>query len=171
MSEERPSKSQRKRDMHALQDLGAELVELSDEKLDAVDLPELLRDAVAEARRITDFEGRRRQIQYIGKLMRKVDPEPIRAKLTSWQSVSHADTKRFHLIEEWRERLVNDADAANEFVAAYPHADAARVRELVKDVARERAAGRPPKIFRALFRFVSDVVAGSTARDEIIPPR
>src|SRR5256885_5763215 len=91
MSEERPSKSQRKRNMHALQDLGVELVELSDERLAAVDLPEPLREAVAEARRITDFEGRRRQMQYIGKLMREIDPEPIRAKLASWKSVSRAE--------------------------------------------------------------------------------
>src|SRR5437867_9162471 len=100
MSEERPSKSQRKRDMHALQDLGAELIELSDENLAAVDLPELLLEAVSEARRISDFEGRRRQLQYIGKLMREIDPEPIRAKLASWKSVSRGETKRFQLAEE-----------------------------------------------------------------------
>lgn len=158
MSEERPSKSQRKRDMHALQDLGTELVELPEERLADVDLPDLLREAVLEARRIRDFEGRRRQMQYIGKLMRNVDPAPIRAKLDSWRSVSREETKRFQLVEEWRERLLSNDAAIGEFAAAFPAADLARVRELVKDVERERAAGRPPKSFRALFRVLNEVV-------------
>jgi len=161
MSEERPSKSQRKRDMHALQDLGAELVELSEEKLAAVDLPEALRDAVLEARRIRDFEGRRRQLQYIGKLMREVDPEPIRAQLAGWKSVSREETRRFHRVEEWRDRLLADEKAVPEFVAAYPDADAARVRELVREVERERAAGRPPKSYRALFRLINESMGRS----------
>ena len=81
--DKRPSKSQRKKEVHALQDLGVELVALSDERLAALELPERLRDAVMEARRITAREARRRQLQYIGKLMRKVDAEPIRAALAA----------------------------------------------------------------------------------------
>ena len=164
MSDERPSKSQRKRDMHALQELGTELVELSAEKLAAVDLPEALHEAVTEARRITDFEGRRRQMQYIGKLMREVEPEPIRAKLARWKSVSHAETKRFHLAEEWRERLLKEDSAITEFVTTYPHADRERLKNLVKDVHRERAGGRPPKNSRALFRLITEAVARSVSR-------
>ena len=158
MSEDRPSKSQRKRDMHALQDLGGELVELPEERLAAVELPEPLADAIHAARRIRDFEGRRRQLQYIGKLMRSVDAEPIRAKLESWKAGSRSDTARFKLIEEWRERLVAERNALDAFVAAFPHADAARIRGLVEDVHRERAAGRPPKSFRALFRLINETV-------------
>ena len=78
-----PSKSQRKKEVHALQDLGVELVALSDERLAALELPERLRDAVLEARHITAREARRRQLQYIGKLMRQVDAEPIRAALAA----------------------------------------------------------------------------------------
>lgn len=81
--ENRPSKTQRKKQVHELRELGVELVELSDEQLAAIALPELLRDAVMEARRITRFGARRRQLQYIGKLMRHVDPEPIRATLAA----------------------------------------------------------------------------------------
>ena len=78
---EKPSKTQRKRAVHELQDLGAELVELKDDQLAAIDLPEALRDAVMEARRITRFGAKRRQLQYIGKIMRRIDAEPIRAAL------------------------------------------------------------------------------------------
>ena len=78
-----PSKTQRKKEVHALQDLGVELVELSDERLAAIELPESLRDAVEAARRITAREARRRQLQYIGKLMRRVDAGPIRAALAA----------------------------------------------------------------------------------------
>ena len=158
MSEDPPSKSQRKRDMHALQDLGAELVELSPERLAEVDLPELLLEAIDAARRITDFEGRRRQLQYIGKLMRTVDAEPIRAKLESWKSGSRAETARFKRIEHWRERLIADRTAMQAFVAEFPHADAARIRELVEAVHRERGAGRPPKNFRALFKALNELM-------------
>lgn len=161
MSEERPSKSQRKRDMHALQDLGAELVALSDERLAQVDLPEALRDAVTEARRIKDFEGRRRQLQYIGKLMRDIEADPIRKTLESWKSASRAETKRFQLAEEWRDRLMRESDALHEFVRVYGDADAARVQEVVEAAKRERAAGRPPKSYRLLFRLISEAVARS----------
>src|SRR5687767_11447474 len=116
---EGPSKSRRKADAHALQSLGAELVALNRQQLAQVALPELLRDAVEAAQRITAHEGRRRQLQYIGKLMRNVDPAPIRAKIDGYKSVSAEDTARLHLIERWRDRLVEDAAAlkalANEF--------------------------------------------------------
>lgn len=80
---DKPSKTRRKQDMVALQDVGAALVALSAERLAAIDLPDFLRDAVAEARRITGFEARRRQLQYVGKLMRRVDAGPIRAQLAA----------------------------------------------------------------------------------------
>ena len=158
MSEERPSKSQRKRDMHELQALGAELVALPEDRLAAVDLPERLVDAVQQARHIRDFEGRRRQLQYIGKLMRTVDAEPIRAQLESWKSGSRAETARFKRIEHWRERLITDRDALEALFAEFPSADAARIRELVDGVHRERAAARPPKNFRALFKALDALI-------------
>ena len=158
MSEERPSKSQRKRDMHSLQDLGAELVALPEDRLAAVELPELLVDAIEQARRIRDFEGKRRQLQYIGKLMRHVDPDPIRAKLESWKAGSRAETARFKRIEHWRERLIAEQDALQSLVTEFPHADRARIAELVEGVRRERAAARAPKNFRALFRALDDLI-------------
>src|SRR5687767_5223205 len=96
MSDDLPSKTQRKREMHDLQALGAELVELNEQQLASIELPERLLDAVQDARRMTKFEAKRRQLQYIGKLMRNVDPEPIRNRLAAWKAVSTEHTARLH---------------------------------------------------------------------------
>ena len=154
-----PSKSQRKRDSHALQDLGTELVELNDEQLASVELPENLRDAVLEARRLAGkHEARRRQMQYIGKLMRHIDPDPIRASIDAYKAVSREATARLHLLERWRTRLLEDEDALTVFMGEYPHADAARVRQLLRNAGRERAAGQPPKSYRALFQLINETI-------------
>jgi ribosome-associated protein len=159
MTDELPSKSQRKRDMHALQDLGTALVDLSEEQLEKVELPENLRDAVTEARRLAGkHEALRRQMQYIGKLMRHIDPEPIRERIAAYNAVSHEQTARLHLLERWRSRLLEESGALNELMDAYPHADAARVRTLVRNAERERAAGQPPKSFRALFQLLNETI-------------
>jgi ribosome-associated protein len=159
MTEELPSKSQRKREMHALQDLGTALVELNDEQLAAVDLPENLRDAVQEARRLEGkHEARRRQMQYIGKLMRHIDPEPIRASIDAYKAVSREQTARLHMLERWRTRLLEDDTALAALMGAYPHADAARIRVLLRNAERERGAGQPPKSFRALFQLLNETI-------------
>jgi len=155
---ERPSKSQRKRDMEALQKIGAELVELNAAQLAQIELPEFLRDAVAAAQRIRDFEGRRRQLQYIGKLMRKVDPAPIQARLEGWRGSAGAHTALQHLAEHWRERLLGEADAFMSFAAEYPRADLQRLRSLIASIQRDQAAGRAPKNYRALFRTIRMIV-------------
>lgn len=153
-----PSKSQRKRDMTALQDIGAELVGLNDQQLAAIDLPEGLREAVAEARRLRSHEARRRQLQYIGKLMRQVDPAPIREKLDGFRSTSAAETARLHRIERWRERLLDEPGALAEFIAAHPGTDSQQLRTLIRNAAEERARGKPPKHFRALFQMIKAVL-------------
>ena len=166
MSDERPSKTQLKKQMHDLQALGAELVELNDEQLASVELPERLRDAVEDARRMTKFEARRRQLQYIGKIMRDVDPEPIRSRLDAWKSVSRAQTARLHLLERWRTRLIEDETAITELMREYPRADAARLRLLVRHIHRERETGQPPKSYRALFQLLNETIAPGDAGDE-----
>ena len=158
MTGDTPSKTQRKREMHELQELGAELVELSEQQFATIELPEQLRDAVMDARRITRFEARRRQLQYIGKLMRAIDPEPIRAKLDVWKSVSRAQVERLKLIERWRTRLIDDETALALFLAEHPKADAARLSLLAKNVRRESEAGLPPKSYRALFRLLDELI-------------
>ena len=153
MSEvDRPSKTQRKKDVHALQALGEELVALSEDRLSGIDLPERLRDAVMAARRITRFEARRRQLQYIGKLMRGVDPAPIRAALDAWHMQSHGHVALQKRVEAWRARLLADEHAPADLLAEYPGADAAALRALVRDALHERDAHRRPRAYRALYQ-------------------
>lgn len=153
MSHEAPiSKTQRKKTMLALQDLGAQLVTLNDEQLAMIELPEALRDAVSVARRITGFEARRRQLQHIGKLMRGVDAGPIRAALEAWKARSHSHTARLKRIERWRSRLLDEPGALAELLAEHPGADAQRLRTLIRSAGREREAKRPPRSYRALYQ-------------------
>jgi ribosome-associated protein len=156
-----PSKTQRKKQMTDLQDLGAELVELSEERLAALALPDSLRDAVSEARRMTKFEARRRQLQYIGKLMRHVDPEPIRARLDAWKSVSREHIALLHRIERWRERLLAEDTAFALFVGEHPQVDAQQLRTLLRNAQREREMNKPPKNYRALFQLLRETLDGS----------
>src|SRR5215510_2015395 len=114
-TEDRPSKSLRKRESHDLQALGEALIELPQSELDALTLPESLYDAVMLARRITKHGGLYRQKQLIGKLMRKIDAEPIRAALKARRERDRIQTRRFHAIENWRARLIEEVGALAEF--------------------------------------------------------
>jgi ribosome-associated protein len=158
MTDELPSKTQRKRQMHELQDLGAELVSLNDRQLESIQLPERLRDAVMDARHIKQFEARRRQLQYIGKIMRTIDAEPIRERVAAYRAVSRAQTARLHLIERWRARLLEDPDALTAFLNEHPSADATQLRLLIRSALRERESDRPPKSFRALFQLLNETL-------------
>ena len=153
--EVKPSKSQRKRDMHALQDLGERLVDLPTERLSRLDLPEELRSAVREARRITSHEGRRRQMQYIGRLMRSIDPEPIREAIAALDGRSAAEIARHHRLERLRARLLADEGVLAELGG--PGADLQRLRQLRRNALKEQAEGRPPRAFRELFRLLRDL--------------
>jgi ribosome-associated protein len=164
--EEKPSKTQRKREMHELQALGARLVELNSEQLAAVSLPEDLRDAVEQFRRMTKREARRRQIQYIGRLMRSVDPGPIREKLKVWDGISAEHTAQQHRVERWRERLLEDEAAVNELVRIHPRIDAKRLRTLARRARAERSAGAPPRAYRELFRALREIVVDSAHEDD-----
>ncbi len=152
MSDEAPiSKTQRKKAVHLLQALGEELIELNDDQLTAIELPEALREAVMAARRITKFEARRRQLQYIGKLMRRVEVEPIRAALDAMLARSRRQIAAHKRIEAWRERLLAGPGALDELLAEYPGADAQRLRTLVSGALRERDAGSPPRSYREIY--------------------
>ena len=170
-----PSKSQLKRDMDALQGIGAELVELNARQLETVELPEALRDAVIAAQGMKKNEARRRQLQYIGKLMRQVDPAPIRARLDAFLSVSAEHTAQLHHIERWRDRLIAEPLAVSEFISTYPEADSQQLRTLIRNIADERSRNKPPKHYRALFQMIRGLVearhaaSGSTADDEAAP--
>ncbi|MDP2241155.1 MAG: ribosome biogenesis factor YjgA [Burkholderiales bacterium] len=153
-----PSKSQRKRQMTELQDMGAELLDLSVHQLAQIELPDNLYDAVIDARQITKFEARRRQLQYIGKLMRTIDPEPIRAQLDLWKNTSDEHKAWLHHIERWRDRLLVDETALNELVGAHPQADIQQLRTLIRNTLRERELNKPPKSYRALFQMLRELM-------------
>ena len=151
-TEESPSKTRRKQQMLELQELGVELVSLDDDVLTALDLPDALRDAVTEARRITKHEARRRQLQYIGKLMRQVDPGPIRALLAERRARARGQTAVFRRVEAWRDRLLNDPNSLAQLLAECPAADASRLQSLVESARRERSEGGAAHGSRELFR-------------------
>lgn len=152
----RPSKSERKRESHALQDLGEALVGLPDALLAELPLPENLRDAVLAARRMTSHGAKLRQRQYIGKLMRKLDAEPIRAALEQHEERQRADARRFQRVEQWRDRLVREGEpAVTELLAvigAAAAADPAELSRLVAEARSEAATGRTPRAARILFQ-------------------
>jgi ribosome-associated protein len=154
----RPSKTQRKRDMQALQQTGAQLVALNADQLAQVGLPDNLLEAVLEAQRIRDFEGRRRQLQYIGKLMREVDPAPIRERLAQWHGVAREQAALQHGAERWRERLLADDGALAAFAAEHSRGDLQHLRSLIASVRRDQAAGKPPKNYRALYRALRAII-------------
>ena len=159
MTEEIPlSRTQLKKQMTALQKLGSELVLLNPEQLAEMALPESLHDAVTAARQITRFEARRRQLQYIGKLMRHIDPEPIRARLERWKASSREHTARVHRLERWRERLLADDAALPELLREHPHADTQQLRTLVRNARRERELNQPPRNYRALFKALRETL-------------
>jgi ribosome-associated protein len=156
MHEERVSKTRRKQEMHALQKLGAALVELPDAQLSSLRLPEALAQAVREARSIASREGRRRQLQYIGRLMREVDPEPIRARLEDIEGSSAAATARHRRTEQWRARLLEDDAALTDFACEHPGADLQTLRALIRNARREQKEGRAPRAFRELYRVLRE---------------
>jgi ribosome-associated protein len=157
---DRPSKSQVKREMLALHDLGKQLVDLSPDQLKQLPLAERLYDAVRLAQRTTSREGRRRQIHFVGKLMRDADAEAIRTQLDIWENGSREQTLAMHRLETLRDLLLRDDDALTRLLNDYPHADAQRLRTLIREGRKEAQAntqlqaGQDPqrKHYRALFQ-------------------
>lgn len=154
---EKPSKSAVKRAMTELQDLGAELVALSVDQIKKIGLPDDLREAVHAAQRITQHEARRRQLQYIGKLMRSLDPEPIRAAIDDIKGVSAAANARLHALERLRTRFLGDEQVISEIAAAHPQADLQHLRQLRRNALKEQELGKPPRAFRELFRVLREI--------------
>jgi ribosome-associated protein len=159
MQDEIPSKTRKKQEMHELQALGAALVALPDGSLASISLPEALAQAIAETRRIRSREGKRRQLQYIGRLMRDLDPEPIRAELDRIEGRSAAEAARHRRLEQLRSRLLEDDEALTEFAREHPAADLQALRALIRNARREQLEGRPPRAFRELFRLLREAAA------------
>lgn len=167
-----PSKSQRKRESTALQDMGAELVALSPERLKKIEMPDNLREALRDAQRITQHGAHRRQMQLIGKIMRGVDIEPLQAALDEVKGTSVAATARQHRLEKLRERIMADDAVFAEIGRDYPGADIQQLRQLRRNALKEAEQNKPPRAFRELFRQLRELVeaaekvgAGGTAAD------
>lgn len=153
----RPSKTKQKEAMHELRDLGAELVELSVGQLKRINVPENIFDAVRECQKITAHGARRRQIQYLGKLMRGVDDEPIRAGLAMLRGESSAETARLHRLERFRTRLLEDEAVLAEIAALWPAVDLQHLRTLRRNALKEKENNKPPKNFRAIFQILQEL--------------
>ncbi len=153
-----PSKTQVKKQMHDLQDLGEQLTKLSKEKWRELDLPETLLEALAEYQRINKFGAQKRQLQYIGRLMRHIEPAPIITKLEAWSGTSRQHTVWLHQLEQWRDRLLESEDALTELLAAHPQADAQHLRTLIRNAKKEKELAKPPKSYREIFQALRDIL-------------
>jgi ribosome-associated protein len=161
------SRAKQKAESEALQKLGEQLLDLPETRLKKLDLPEKLLEAVSEAKRISNFEGKRRQMQYIGKLMRKVDPEPIRAAVDAAKKGSATETLLLHRAEKWRDDLIAVEDSFDAWMREYPNTDAQHLRSLIrqarKAIVPDAGAGvgqRQAKVYREIFQLVKAALAG-----------
>jgi len=157
-----PSKTKIKKQMHELRDLGKELTELGKDQIAQLDIPENLRDAIREMKNINKFGAQRRQMQYIGKLMRDVDTAPILAKLDAWKGKSQHHIAYMHQLERWRDRLMENDSALTELLGAHPQADAQRLRTLIRNAQKEIEAGKPPKNYREIFQVLREIIPEPT---------
>ncbi|MBR8344992.1 ribosome-associated protein [Burkholderia sp. B21-005] len=165
---DRPSKSQLKREMHELQVLGQALVDLPKDALKRMPMPESLSDAVREARRITDHEGKRRQLQYVGRVMRTLTDDEtaaLRTALDAQRGVNKAATARLHWIERTRDQLLANDDALTEFLRQHPEADIQEGRTLIRNARKEAQQGKPPRYFRELFQWIK-TASGTPGGDD-----
>ena len=143
--------------MHELQALGVALVELPETLLKDMRLSQRLLDAVFEAKRIKSHEAKRRQVQYIGRLMREVDPTTIRSRLAEIEGHSAQATARHRRLEAWRERLMADDGALTAFAAEHPGADLQALRTLIRNSRKEQKESKPPRAYRELFRVLKAI--------------
>lgn len=152
------SKSERKRRAHRLQALGRRLTELRPHDLETLDLPDVLVGAIADYQRFASHEARRRQLQFIGRLMREMDTGSLQSALDGLEGQSAQARYEFHQLEAWRERLLEDSDALTDFIAAHPDVDVQQLRHRIDQVHRATSEDRRRTAYRALFRFLRENV-------------
>ena len=157
---ERPSKSELKRQMTVLQKLGEELVNEARDRVKRVPMPEDVRDAILECQQIKDHEGRRRQLQYVGKKMRTLDEEEVAAiqrTIDSWKGLSKADTANMHAMERRRDKLLTDDKALTVLLSENPELDVQHLRTLIRNARKEQAENKPPKAYREIFQILKQI--------------
>jgi len=152
------SKSQRKRDMDELKKLGMELLEFSDDALRQLQLPETLLEAIRTGQRITSNNARKRQMQYIGKLLKDIDAAPLHEAVDTRNHQHATHTRGFHLLEELRDKLILEGDSALPAVLAlFPRTDRQHLRKLIRQARKEQETKQPPRASRLLFRYLREL--------------
>jgi ribosome-associated protein len=164
-TDDRPSKTQLKQQSHELQTLGVALAGLSDDALAAIELPESLRDAIGLYRRTKSHEGRRRQMQYVGKLMRSADEDALREAVAAATLGTAQSALALHEAERWRAELIADDDAMTRWLQAHPDTDTQQLRSLVRAARRDSVGlapeARQPRSVRELFQFIKPMLSGA----------
>ena len=159
-----PSKTQLKAEAGEKQALGEALLTLRADLMARLDLPDKLLDAIASAKKITSFEGKRRQMQFIGKLMRPLDPDPIREAINEQLNGSAQLTLALHLAEQWRDKLVADDEALSAWLSEYPATDAQQLRALIRQTRKDFKPEKPGeaprhgKTYREVFQLVKEAM-------------
>lgn len=163
---ERPSKTEMKRQSDALQALGQELVEAPRDRVKRVPMPEDVRDVILECQNIKNHEGRRRQLQFIGKKMRGLTDEEvavIKRAIEGWKGASKADTAALHALERRRDKLLADDKALTALLEEAPHLDVQHLRTLIRNARKEQAENKPPKAYREIFQILKDLEKSGAA--------
>ena len=157
--EEIISKSQLKREAHALQELGEKLIKLKQSDFNKITLEDGLRDAITAARSMKKYGAIKRQTQFIGKLLRKMDAEPIQRAYESVTNHYREDVKQFHKLEEWRDRLLDEGDKAlSELINEYPEADRQHLRQMIRNAQKEKTTNKAPRAARELFQYLKSLL-------------
>lgn len=165
---ERPSKSQLKREMTALQKMGQELIDQPRDRVKRVPMPEDVRDAILECQKIKDHEGRRRQLQFVGKKMRTLDEAEvalIQKTIDSWKGASKSETAVMHALERRRDKLLANDEAVTELMAEHPQLDAQQLRTMIRNARKEQAESKPPKAYREIFQLLKELAKVNAAND------
>jgi ribosome-associated protein len=163
---DRPSKSELKRQSNELQKLGEQLIEAPRDRVKRVQMPENVRDAILVCQTITNHEGRRRQLQYVGKMMRTLDEEEvavIQRTIESWKGASKAETASLHALERRRDKLLADDKALTQLLEEHPHLDVQHLRTLIRNARKEQAENKPPKAYREIFQILKDLAKPAKA--------
>lgn len=157
---DRPSKSELKRQMNELQKLGEQLVDAPRDRVKRVPMPDEVRDAILMCQTITNHEGRRRQLQYVGKLMRSLSEDEVavvQRTIDSWKGTSKAEAAALHAIERRRDKLLADDKALTQLLGEHPQLDAQQLRTLIRNARKEQAENKPPKAYREIFQILKEL--------------
>jgi ribosome-associated protein len=157
---DRPSKSELKRQSNELQKLGEQLIDAPRDRVKRVQMPDEVKDAILMCQTITNHDGRRRQLQYVGKMMRTLDEEEvavIQRTIESWKGASRAETAALHALERRRDKLLADDKALTQLLEEHPELDVQQLRTLIRNARKEQAENKPPKAYREIFQILKDL--------------